>query len=87
MGHRMKVKSKNNHEEMWLEQHYFLAILKNRPEKIFEMPSMMFRFYALFVQCRPGSHMYSHISSTKKQLQFSRLKAVRRRETTKQKNN
>ena len=39
----MKVKYKNNHEETWLEHHYSLAILKNRPQKIFEMP-MMFVF-------------------------------------------
>ena len=34
----MKVKYKNNHEETWLEHPYSLAILKNRPPKIFEMP-------------------------------------------------
>ena len=35
---RMKVKSKNNHEEMQLEHPYSLTILKNRCQKIFEMP-------------------------------------------------
>ena len=34
----MKVRSKNNHEETQLEHHYSLAILKNRRQKIFEMP-------------------------------------------------
>ena len=28
----------NNHEGTWLEHHYSLAILKNRHQKIFEMP-------------------------------------------------
>ena len=39
----MKVRSKNNHEETQLEHHYSLAILKNRRQKIFEMP-MTFSF-------------------------------------------
>ena len=34
----MKVKSKNDYEETRLEHHYSLAILKNRRQKIFEMP-------------------------------------------------
>ena len=33
----MKVKFKNIHEEIWLDHHYSLAILKNRRYKIFEM--------------------------------------------------
>ena len=36
------------------------------------LPAKDVRFYALFVQRRPVSHMYSHISSAKKQLQCSK---------------
>ena len=39
----MKVKFKNDHEETRLDNHYSLAILKNRRHKIFEMP-MTFLF-------------------------------------------
>ena len=35
---RMKVKYKNNHEETQLEHHNSLAILKNRCQKIFQIP-------------------------------------------------
>ena len=59
----MKVKFKNNHDETQLDHHYSLPILKNKRHKIFEMHANDVPFYVLFVQHRPGSHMYSHISS------------------------
>ena len=66
----MKVKPKCNHEETRLEHHHFLAIFKNRRQKNIWNANDV-RFYALFVQCGPRSHIHSHIASTKKQSKYS----------------